>query len=90
MNVTTAALLMPDARILIVDDQEANVAVLQAILTQAGYSSLTGMTDPFRNLEADEILWENAIAVAPRDAFPGTKGHTGCKTTNRGISDECD
>jgi hypothetical protein len=48
------------------------------------------MTDPFRNLEADEILWENAIAVAPRDAFPGTKGHTGCKTTNRGISDECD
>jgi PAS domain S-box-containing protein/diguanylate cyclase (GGDEF)-like protein len=46
MNMTTAALLMPDARILIVDDQEANVAVLQAILTQAGYSSLTGMTDP--------------------------------------------
>lgn len=34
------------ARILIVDDQEANVSLLKAILSRAGYSSVASTTDP--------------------------------------------
>jgi putative two-component system response regulator len=34
------------ARILIVDDQETNVAMLTALLYQAGYTNLKGVTDP--------------------------------------------
>lgn len=34
------------ARILIVDDQDANVAMLTALLRQAGYNKITGVTDP--------------------------------------------
>jgi putative two-component system response regulator len=34
------------ARILIVDDQESNVAMLTALLYQAGYTGLRGVTDP--------------------------------------------
>src|SRR5438105_11833829 len=34
------------ARILIIDDQETNVAMLTALLYQAGYTSLKGVTDP--------------------------------------------
>lgn len=34
------------ARILIVDDQEPNVAMLTALLYQAGYTTLKGITDP--------------------------------------------
>ncbi len=35
-----------NARILIVDDQEANVRLLERILQQAGYANLKGITDP--------------------------------------------
>src|SRR3712207_3621904 len=34
------------ARILIVDDQESNVAVLTALVRQAGYATIKGITDP--------------------------------------------
>jgi putative two-component system response regulator len=34
------------ARILVIDDQESNVAVLTALLVQAGYSTVKGVTDP--------------------------------------------
>src|SRR5690242_11918693 len=34
------------AQILIVDDQEANVRLLETILRQAGYTDFVGMTDP--------------------------------------------
>jgi len=34
------------ARILIVDDQESNVAVMTALLRQAGYAAIKGVTDP--------------------------------------------
>lgn len=34
------------ARILIVDDQDSNVVLLQSILERAGYTRLTGTTDP--------------------------------------------
>lgn len=37
---------MAGARILIVDDQETNVAMLTALLYQAGYTVLRGVTDP--------------------------------------------
>lgn len=35
-----------DARILIVDDQQANVDLLEQILSKAGYTSVLGITDP--------------------------------------------
>lgn len=35
-----------DARILFVDDQEANVAVLETLLEREGYTRLLGITDP--------------------------------------------
>ena len=53
---------MPNARILIVDDQETNVAMLMALLQQAGYSSLRGVTDSrdaagaFVDFEPDIVL----------------------------------
>lgn len=37
---------LTDARILIVDDQETNVALLTALLRQAGYTIIKGVTDP--------------------------------------------
>ncbi len=40
-----------NANILIIDDQEINVRLLERILAQAGYSNLTGITDP-REVEA--------------------------------------
>jgi putative two-component system response regulator len=51
-----------DARILIVDDQEANVLLLRKILASAGYREVAGITDPrqtealFEELEPDLIL----------------------------------
>ena len=35
-----------DARILMVDDQEVNLALLDDLLGQAGYTNLKGITDP--------------------------------------------
>jgi DNA-binding NarL/FixJ family response regulator len=40
------------ARILIVDDQETNVAMLTALLYQAGYTALKGITDPRATADA--------------------------------------
>jgi signal transduction histidine kinase len=36
----------PDARLLIVDDEEANVDLLEALLARVGYHHVTGTTDP--------------------------------------------
>jgi CheY-like chemotaxis protein len=36
----------PDARILVVDDQRANVLLLRRVLEQAGYQNVLGTTDP--------------------------------------------
>lgn len=50
------------ARILVIDDQEANVFLLQDILRQAGYDSVHGLTDPrltvdaYRDHDPDLIL----------------------------------
>src|SRR4051812_8173565 len=35
----------PEARILVVDDQEANVRLLAGMLTRAGYGHIEGITD---------------------------------------------
>src|SRR5207247_5086574 len=40
--------LHADARILIVDDQEANVLLLERLLSGAGYGAALGITDPRR------------------------------------------
>jgi putative two-component system response regulator len=51
-----------DARLLIVDDQEANVLLLRKILASAGYREVAGITDPldaealFDELEPDLVL----------------------------------
>jgi DNA-binding NarL/FixJ family response regulator len=51
-----------DARILVVDDQEANVVVLRALLAQAGYRHVRAITDPrtavatFREFDPDLVL----------------------------------
>ncbi len=37
---------LPDPKILIVDDEPANVSLLQAILQRAGYRRVQGLTDP--------------------------------------------
>ncbi|HNB53460.1 MAG TPA: response regulator, partial [Anaerolineales bacterium] len=41
-----------DARILFVDDQEANVAVLENLLEREGYTRLLGITDPRQTYKA--------------------------------------
>ena len=38
--------LIPEARILVIDDQPANVALLEDLLEQAGYTAVEGVTDP--------------------------------------------
>ena len=43
--VTEAEILK--AKILIVDDQEANVQLLESILASANYTSVSSTTDPF-------------------------------------------
>ena len=43
--VSTADIL--NANILIVDDQEANVQLLEQMLREAGYRNLTSTTDPY-------------------------------------------
>jgi putative two-component system response regulator len=48
MVQTTSEGRRADARILIVDDQEANVRLLQDVLVRAGYQEIEGLTDPRR------------------------------------------
>jgi DNA-binding NarL/FixJ family response regulator len=51
-----------EARILVVDDQPANVALLEDLLEQAGYGNVRGITDPrqalgeFRTFQPDLVL----------------------------------
>ncbi|MDR7486057.1 MAG: response regulator [Armatimonadota bacterium] len=61
------------ARILIVDDQEANVRLLESLLKQAGYVHLEGLTDPRRvedvyaEFRPDLILLD--LMMPHRDGF---------------------
>jgi putative two-component system response regulator len=43
--------LLHPSRILVVDDQEANALLLQAVLARAGYSDVEMLTDPMRVVE---------------------------------------
>jgi putative two-component system response regulator len=52
-----------DAKVMIVDDQEANVYLLKQILTRAGYSRLTGITDPLLVLSAYEEVQPDLILL---------------------------
>jgi signal transduction histidine kinase len=62
-----------DARILIVDDQQANVRLLERILNRAGYTNLTSTTDSmqaaalFSQIEPDLILLD--LAMPGLDGF---------------------
>jgi len=46
VNTTVGSSDIPRARILIVDDQDANVLLLTRMLERAGYTSVTSTTDP--------------------------------------------
>jgi DNA-binding NarL/FixJ family response regulator len=54
--------LIPEARILVIDDQSANVALLEDLLEQAGYTAVTGITDSresaptFHEFQPDLVL----------------------------------
>jgi signal transduction histidine kinase len=43
-------MILPTARILVVDDEEANVDLLEQVLARAGYTRIMGVTDPRRVL----------------------------------------
>jgi DNA-binding NarL/FixJ family response regulator len=53
---------LTEARILVIDDQPANVALLEDLLEQAGYVAVSGITDPraaetvFRDFAPDLVL----------------------------------
>ena len=53
---------LADARILVIDDQLANVALIEDLLDQAGYTAVRGITDPrraiaeFETFEPDLVL----------------------------------
>ncbi|OGN88136.1 MAG: hypothetical protein A2X23_11235, partial [Chloroflexi bacterium GWC2_73_18] len=53
----TGTALLPRARILVVDDEEANVRILERLLADAGYAHVRGTTDP---REVDAIVEELA------------------------------
>jgi putative two-component system response regulator len=53
----------PAARLLIVDDQPANVAMLRALLGQAGYTSVEGVTDPRAALGAFEAFQPDLVLL---------------------------
>ena len=45
-----------DARIAVIDDEAANVELLQRILELDGYSNITGYTDPLEFLDTCRFL----------------------------------
>jgi PAS domain S-box-containing protein len=69
----SAALAAKDATILIVDDQEVNIALLEDILSQAGYTSIRGTTDPYsvpsllQEINPDLLLLD--LAMPGQDGF---------------------
>jgi PleD family two-component response regulator len=68
MNVSESDIL--NSRILIVDDQAANVSLLEQVLADAGYTRVTSTLDPHqavplhRENQYDLILLENRRARA--------------------------
>ena len=62
-----------NARILIVDDQEIHIRLLRHILTEAGFTNITGYTDPreavacFPRLDPDIVLLD--LMMFPIDGF---------------------
>ena len=61
------------ARILIVDDQEMHIRLLRYILTEAGFTNITGYTDPrealasFERVSPDIVLLD--LMMFPIDGF---------------------
>ncbi|MDQ3940046.1 MAG: response regulator [Actinomycetota bacterium] len=61
-----------DARILIIDDQQSNVAFLEGLLKRAGYVHFLGLTDPRNALTAFESLRPDLILLDLQ--MPGMDG----------------
>lgn len=61
------------ARLLIVDDQEIHIRLLRHILTEAGFTNITGFTDPrealasFERISPDIVLLD--LMMFPLDGF---------------------
>jgi CheY-like chemotaxis protein len=60
------------ARILIVDDELSNVLLLQAVLRRAGFTNVTGTTDPFQALPLVQEVQPDLILLDLR--MPGLDG----------------
>ena len=83
--------LLHPSRILVVDDQEANALLLQAVLARAGYTAVETMTDPMavvaRCTEAPPDLllldWHMPGCSGPeileRDRTSSPTSRTGCR-----------
>ena len=83
--------LLHPSRILVVDDQEANALLLQAVLARAGYTAVETMTDPMAVVAAlharqppDLLLldWHMPGAAAPRSSrtsHSSPRSPTGCR-----------
>lgn len=55
--------IVKDARVLIVDDQEANVILLERLLEKAGYNSIQSTTDARRSVEMYESFDPDVILL---------------------------
>lgn len=64
---------LKQARILLVDDEPANVSLLRRMLTRAGYTSLVDTTDPLQTMELVRAFRPDLICLdlhmAPLDGF---------------------
>jgi len=54
---------LTEARILVVDDQPANVALLEDLLEQAGYTAVRGITDPRKAVSEFQALGPDLVLL---------------------------
>jgi len=52
-----------DARILIIDDKEINISLLEGMLSEAGYTSILGLTDPRETFDFYESFCPDLILL---------------------------
>jgi CheY-like chemotaxis protein len=85
-GVATDDLLM--SRILVVDDEEANVELLRRILARAGYSSVTGLTDARRVMDVVTQLRPDLVLLDL--LMPGVDGFEVMRSIREGTPSSAD